>query len=179
MGAAAICQGGTMRNLLEFLDQWLMRAMSVVLFISTLVMVCVITFLILSRYVFGWSVVGLLELSTLSALWLYMIGAVVASRNREHITVDFAAQSLTTPRLSAAHDLAISVIIFVLGLFFLSLSWDMIAWAMRRPQMTPGLGIPLFAGQAAIVTAAVLGMAYTLRDIFKAAIALKNTASGV
>jgi|AntDeeMinimDraft_4_1070355.scaffolds.fasta_scaffold06041_2 TRAP-type C4-dicarboxylate transport system permease small subunit len=164
-----------MRNLLEFLDRWLMRLMSVFLFVSTLAMVCVITFLILSRYVFGWSVVGLLELSTLCALWLYMIGAVVASRNREHITVDFMAQSMGSPRLSAAHDLAVSVIIFMFGLFFLSLSWDMIEWAMRRPQVTPGLGIPLFAGEAAIVTAAVLGMAYTLRDIFKAAIDLKNS----
>ncbi len=168
-----------MRNLFEFLDRWLMRLMSVVIFVSTAVIVCLITFLILSRYVFGWSVVGMLELSTLCALWLYMIGAVVASRNREHITVDFTAQSLSNPRLSAAHDLAISVILFVLGLFFLSLSWDMIEWAMRRPQVTPGLGIPLFAGQAALVTAAVLGMAYTVRDIIKATSALINAKSEV
>lgn len=161
-----------MRNLFEFLDRWLMRLMSIVIFVSTAVIVCLISFLILSRYVFGWSVVGMLELSTLSALWLYMIGAVVASRNREHITVDFTAQSLSDPRLSAAHDLTVSVIIFVLGLFFLSLSWDMIEWAMRRPQVTPGLSIPLFAGQAALVTAAVLGVAYTVRDIIKAACAL-------
>ncbi len=168
-----------MCNLFEFLDRWLMRLMSMVIFISTAVIVCLITFLILSRYVFGWSVVGLLELSTLSALWLYMLGAVMASRNREHITVDFMAQSMKTPRLVAAHELALSVILFVLGLFFLSLSWDMIEWAMRRPQVTPGLGIPLFAGQAALVTAAVLGMAYTVRDIIKAVIALKNSKSEV
>lgn len=168
-----------MRNLFELLDRWLMRLMSVVIFVSTAVIVCLITFLILSRYVFGWSVVGLLELSTLSALWLYMIGAVVASRNREHITVDFMAQSMKTPRFVAAHELALSLILFVLGLFFLSLSWDMIAWAMRRPQVTPGLGIPLFAGQAALVTAAVLGLAYTIRDIVKATIALKNAKSEV
>ena len=163
-----------MRNLFEFLDRWLMRLMSVVIFVSTAIIVCLISFLILSRYVFGWSVVGMLELSTLSALWLYMVGAVVASRNREHITVDFTAQSLQNPRLSAAHDLAVSVIIFVFGMFFVSLAWDMVEWASRRPQVTPGLGIPLFAGQAALVTAAVLGLAYTLRDIVKAARALKN-----
>ncbi len=168
-----------MRNLFEFLDRWLMRLMSIVIFVSTAIIVCLISFLILSRYVFGWSVVGMLELSTLSALWLYMIGAVVASRNREHITVDFTAQSLSNLRLSAAHDLAVSVIIFVLGLFFISLSWDMIEWASRRPQVTPGLSIPLFAGQAALVTAAVLGMAYTVRDIIKAASALINPKSEV
>ncbi|WP_411353106.1 TRAP transporter small permease (plasmid) [Leisingera aquaemixtae] len=163
-----------MRNLFEILDRWLMRLMAVVIFISTAVIVCLISFLILSRYVFGWSVVGMLELSTLSALWLYMIGAVMASRNREHVTVDFTAQSLNGTRLAAAHDLAVSAIIFVLGLFFLSLSWDMIEWAFRRPQVTPGLSIPLFAGQAALVTAAVLGVAYTVRDIIKSANALIN-----
>ncbi len=45
---------------------------------------------------------------------------------------------------------------------------------MRRPQVTPGLGIQLFAGQAALVTAAVLGIAYTVRDIIKATSALMN-----
>lgn len=168
-----------MQKMLVFLDRWLMRLMAIVIFVSTAAIVCLISFLILSRYVFGWSVVGMLELSTLSALWLYMIGAVVASRNREHITVDFTAQSLRNPRLSAAHDLAIAVILFVLGLFFLSLSWDMIGWAMRRPQITPGLGTPLFAGQAALVTAAVLGMVYTMRDIVKAASALINSKSAI
>lgn len=166
-----------MVDLFCFLDRWLVRLMSVVIFVSTAIIVCLITFLILSRYVFGWSVVGLLELSTLSALWLYMVGAVVASRNREQITVDFMAQAMKSPRLAALHDLAISVILFLLGLFFLSLCWDMVEWAMRRPQVTPGLGIPLFAGQAALVTAAVLGMAYTLRDIIKAAIAVKYAKS--
>lgn len=168
-----------MRNFFEFLDRWLMRLMSVVIFASTAVIVCLISFLILLRFVFGWSVVGLLELSTLSALWLYMIGAVVASRNREHITVDFITQSLSSPRLRAAHDLAVAVIIFVLGLFFLSLAKDMIDWSLRRPQVTPGLGISLFAGQAALVAAAVLGIAYTLRDIIKSADALIYSKSEV
>jgi TRAP-type C4-dicarboxylate transport system permease small subunit len=167
-----------MRNYFEFLDRWLMRLMSVVIFISTAVIICLISFLILSRFVFGLSVVGLLELSTLSALWLYMIGAVVASRNREHITVDFITQSLSSPRLRAAHDLAIAAIILVLGLFFLSLARDMIDWSLRRPQVTPGLGISLFAGQAALVAAAVLGIAYTLRDVIKSAGALIDSKWG-
>ncbi|WP_157888320.1 TRAP transporter small permease [Neptunicoccus sediminis] len=143
--------------------------MSVVIFVSTAAIICLISFLILSRFVFGWSIVGLLELSTLSALWLYMVGAIVASRNREHITVDFITQSLNSPRLRAAHEVAVSVIIFVFGLFFLSLTKDMIDWSLHRPQVTPGLGISLFYGQAALVAAAVVGTAYTLRDIIKSA----------
>lgn len=167
-----------MASLFNSLDTWLMRLMSVVIFVSTAVIVCLISFLILSRFVLGWSVVGLLELSTLSALWLYMVGAVVASRNREHITVDFVTQSLGSPRLRAAHDLAVAVIIFALGLSFLSLAKDMIDWSMRRPQVTPGLGISLFAGQAALVAAAVLGLAYSLRDIIRSAAEFMNSTKG-
>ncbi len=158
-----------MRTFFDFFDRWLMRLMSVVIFVSTAAIICLISFLILSRFVFGWSIVGLLELSTLSALWLYMVGAIVASRNREHITVDFITQSLNSPRLRAAHEVAVSVIIFVFGLFFLSLTKDMIDWSLHRPQVTPGLGISLFYGQAALVAAAVVGTAYTLRDIIKSA----------
>ncbi|WP_165814411.1 TRAP transporter small permease [Pararhodobacter oceanensis] len=164
-----------MRAVFEQLDHWLMRLMSLVIFASTAAIVCLISFLILSRYVFGWSVIGMLELSTLSALWLYMIGAVVASRNREHITVDFTAQSLKSPRLTALHESLVSLIILILGVFFLSLAWDMLIWAQRRPQVTPGLNIPLLAGQSALITAAVLGLAYTIRDLIKALIAVRNS----
>tara|TARA_R110002072_G_scaffold97728_8_gene214926 strand:+ start:1896 stop:2402 length:507 start_codon:yes stop_codon:yes gene_type:complete len=164
-----------MTDVFRFLDRWLNRLMIVVILVTTAMIVGLITFLILSRFVFGWSVVGLLELSTLSAIWLYMVGAVIATRSREHIVVDFLAQSLRTARMQAAHRFLVSLIVLVLGVFFLSLSKDMIDWAIRRPQLTPGLGIPLFVGQAAIVVAAVLGFIYTLRDVIQAAVELMHS----
>jgi TRAP-type C4-dicarboxylate transport system permease small subunit len=152
-------------KLLHSLDRGLTGLMYAAIIISTAAIIGLITFLILSRFVFGWSVVGLLELSTLCAIWLYMTGAVLASRNKEHIVVDFTAQAISAPRLQALHELLVAVIVLVLGLFFLSLARDMLGWSFRRPQTTPGLGIPLLAGQSAIVFAAAAATLYALRDV--------------
>ena len=161
-------------KLLHLMDRCLTGLMAAGIIVSTIAIIGLISFLILSRFVFGWSVVGLLELSTLCAIWLYMIGAVLAARNKEHIVVDFTAQSITSPRLQALHELAVAVIVLVLGLFFIGLARDMLTWSFRRPQTTPGLGLPLVAGQGAIVFAAVAVTLYSLRDVVAAAVKLKN-----
>ncbi len=55
-----------------------------------------------------------------------MTGAVLASRNREHIVVDFTAQAISSPRLQALRELLLAVIVLVLDVFFLSLARDML-----------------------------------------------------
>lgn len=152
------------------LDAWLIGLLNVIVFFTSLAITGLILFLVLARYVLGWSVVGVLELATLSAIWLYMCGAVVAMRNREHLVVDFLSLSLTDPRHKAWHDLGVSLIMIVLSLFFVSLANDMVAWSMRRPQTTAALSLPLIIPQSAVVLAAILCAVYALRDVIVAVI---------
>ena len=90
-----------MAVLFRQIDALIMRAMGFVVIVTNLAVTALILFLVLARFVLGWSVVGVLELATLSAMWLYMCGAVIAARNREHLVVDFLSQSLVTPRAKA------------------------------------------------------------------------------
>ena len=64
------------------LDAILMAVLNAIVMITSVLIASLILFLVLARYVLGWSVVGVLELATLSAIWLYMSGAVVAARAR-------------------------------------------------------------------------------------------------
>ena len=152
------------------LDAVLIGLLNIVVMGTSLAITGLILFLVLARYVLGWSVVGVLELATLSAIWLYMCGAVVAARNREHLVVDFLSLSLKNPRHKALHDLGVALIMVVLSLFFVSLANDMVAWSMRRPQTTPALSLPLIIPQSAVVLAAILCAVYALRDVVVAAI---------
>lgn len=161
-----------MVDLLKKLDAGLIGVLNAIVIITSLSITGLILFLVLARFVLGWSVVGVLELATLSALWLYMCGAVVAARNHEHLVVDFLALSLTNPRQKALHTLAVSVIMVVLSLFFLSLANDMVAWSMKRPQTTAALSIPLIIPQSAIVLAAILCTVYAIRDVVVAAVSV-------
>jgi TRAP-type C4-dicarboxylate transport system permease small subunit len=150
-------------------DKWLMWAMKVLIIVSNLAVTGLVLFLVLARFVLGWSVVGVLELATLSAMWLYMCGAVVAARNKEHLVVDFLSLSLTSPRARALHDLAISLIMVVLSLFFTKLATDMVGWSIKRPQTTAALSLPLMIPQSAIVMASLLCGVYAIRDLVMAA----------
>jgi TRAP-type C4-dicarboxylate transport system permease small subunit len=145
-------------------DRTLMWLMGAIVIFTNLAVAGLVLFLVLARFVLGWSVVGVLELATLFAMWLYMCGAVVAARNKEHLVVDFLSLSLTNPRTRAWHDLAVSLIMVVLSLFFISLANDMVAWSIKRPQTTAALSLPLMIPQSAIVLASVLCAIYALRD---------------
>jgi TRAP-type C4-dicarboxylate transport system permease small subunit len=158
-----------MAALFHRLDGAIMWAMGLVVIVTNLAVTLLILFLVLARFVLGWSVVGVLELATLSAMWLYMCGAVIAARNRQHLVVDFLSLSLRTPRAKALHDLAVSVIMVALSLFFIGLARDMVNWSIARPQTTAALSLPLMVPQSAIVLASGLFIIYALRDLVIAA----------
>ena len=149
-------------------DRGLMWILGAIIMVTNIAITGLILFLVLARFVLGWSVVGVLELATISAIWLYMCGAVVAARNRQHLVVDFLAQSIRSVRLKAMHDLAVAVIMVLLSLFFISLAEDMVAWSLKRPQTTAALSLPLLIPQSAIVLAAALCAVYALRDLVTA-----------
>lgn len=141
---------------------WLLNA-SVI--ISSLMVVGLMLFLVLSRYVFGWSVVGLLEIIMVFGMWLYMIGALIASRKREHLAVDFMQQQIVDRRMRALHRVLIAAVTLGVSLFFAFLTYRMLKWGLRRPQHTPGLSIPLWWPQSAILFGSVGCSLYALRDL--------------
>ncbi|MBY5989907.1 MULTISPECIES: TRAP transporter small permease [Roseovarius] len=136
--------------------------------VSSAAVVGLMFFLVVARYVLGLSVVGLHELIMLAAVALYMVGAVIASRRHEHLTVDWIAGSLKNPRGKAAHDLLIATLTIVVTCFFMVWAYHMFTWGMKRPQSTPAFQIPLWIPQFAIGVAAVGCYAYALRDAIDA-----------
>lgn len=167
--------GGRFFSELDRRVGWLLEAAA---FTSSLLVVGLMLFLVLARYVFGWSVVGLLELIMLFGMWLYMLGALIASRRNEHLVVDFVELQITDARIKLMHKALVSLITFVICLFFVVLAYRMLAWGLRRPQSTPGMGIPLWLPQASIMLAAVGCSCYSLRDVLKAVAGLCGVGCG-
>lgn len=153
-----------MKRFLHFLDTGADRVLKAVAIISSMAIIFLILFLVVARYLLGWSVVGVMDLVLVSSMWLYMSGAMIASRQNEHLVVDFLYQQLGSERAKAWHQLAIGLASFVVCGFFVLWAWKMMAWGMRLPQSTPALSIPLLVPQTAIMVAAVICMLYALRD---------------
>ncbi|SCZ65596.1 TRAP transporter small permease [Epibacterium ulvae] len=153
---------------LQKIDDFLFVVFNVMIILTSVFMTGLVFFLVLSRYFFGSSMIGTLEMATICALWLYMLGCMVASRNNEHLTVDFLEQSIVRPKLKAYYEISKSIIVFGISLFVLYLASEMLAWALKRPQTTPALGIPLLWQQASMLIATVFFVTYGFRDVIRA-----------
>ncbi|WP_445156574.1 TRAP transporter small permease [Halomonas sp. E14] len=147
------------------LDRLIGGVLDLVAFTASLLVVGLMIFLILARYVFGWSLVGTLELVMLAGMWLYMSGALIASRRNEHLVVDFLELQIRDSRIRALHRTLVACIVAVICACFVYWAYRMLAWGMVRPQRTPELGIPLWISQASIMVASIGCFCYALRDI--------------
>jgi len=147
---------------------WIAGTLEVLAVLASILMTGLMLFLVLARYVLGLSIVGLHELILACAVVLYMTGALIASRRRDHIVVTWLAERITTPKAQAAHAALVAAITIVVTVFFIVWTYWMFSWGIQRPQTTPAYGIPLWILQVPIVAAAVGCFAYALRDFIDA-----------
>jgi TRAP-type C4-dicarboxylate transport system permease small subunit len=156
------------------IDRWIARALDALALVSSALVTGLLFLLVLTRYVFGWDFSEAHDLSLLAAMFLYMVGAVIASRRREHLAVDFVPSRLARPSARALHRLVEAAVTAVITAFFIYWSYRMFLWGIARPQTTPALRLPLWIPQIAIMLAAVGCFAYAVRDLLGAVRALRR-----
>lgn len=66
--------------------------LSAIAIITSVMAVGLMVFLVVARYLLGLSIVGLHELILLFVLQLYMVGALIAARRKNQVTVDWLSQ---------------------------------------------------------------------------------------
>jgi TRAP-type C4-dicarboxylate transport system permease small subunit len=160
--------------ILAWVDRIFIGLCKLAILLSTLLLVVLVLFLVADRLALHVSFMGSHELALMSAMWLYMVGGVVAIRNREHITVDYLARKLVSPTAQALHRTFIAVLVLAFAIFFAKIALSMVEWAMLRPQRTPAMRLPLIWSQSAIVFIAFFSVIYTLRDVIEGLIDLRK-----
>ena len=162
---------------LKRLDRMLATLAGWLIILASLVLITLGSFLVLDRMALGTSWMGIHELALRAAIWLYMVGAIVALRNREHIAVDYLAGKITNPRWSAILALVNALVVLLVTAFFARLALDMLAWTTARPQRTPALGLSQLWAQSSLMVTAVFAVVYALRDLSVAILAFRKQPS--
>lgn len=147
------------------LERAVEAALSAVCFLSSVIVVILLVVLVFIRFFLGGDFVSGHELSLMAAVFLYMAGAVLAEKRGTQITVDFLAQTLTSPRARAWHRVLVAALTVVVCGFFLYWTYSMFAWGLKRPQMNPVLDIPIWIPQLSILIGAVGCLGYSLRNL--------------
>lgn len=135
--------------------------------LATLAVVALTFFIVIARFT-ELAVVGIHEIILLAAVLMYMLGAVMASRNGSHLRVDWLDSRLTSPGARAIQRLAIALVTLITTSFFVYWTYRMFAWGLVRPQHTPAYGIPLYVPQAAFLIGSVGCFLCALRDTITA-----------
>ncbi|MDA7430802.1 TRAP transporter small permease subunit [Primorskyibacter aestuariivivens] len=116
---------------------------------------------VITRYVLQIPVMGLEETMLYPTLWLYIIGAVNASRENTHIRANVLELWLTSERQHTVLAIIGEVISLIVGLWLLSWAWDYTRYAWRVWKESPTLYIPTFYSEIALLIGLTLMMVYT------------------
>lgn len=137
------------------------------IFLSIAVAVLMVTEIV-ARYFFTHAFRGLPEIYLLLVMWLYMLGAGLASANDSHLRIGIFSYLVKSERGRFIYRLIITGLTLVICCFFVWWATGLIRWAFIRPQTTAILRMPWLTSQAAIMVAAILVTAYALRDFVRA-----------
>ena len=116
---------------------------------------------VITRYGLQIPVMGLEETMMYPTLWLYIFGAVNASRENTHIRANVLEIWLKTDRQHTILAIIGEVISLIVGLWLLSWAWDFTRYAWRVWKESPTLYIPTFYSDVALLVGLFLMMIYT------------------
>lgn len=124
---------------------------------------------IVSRSILGDAIFGLEELILISVVWLYMFGAVLASKEDSHLKADFIPLLVKNEKAVMLIRMISIVISIVLAVFFLTWAYSLVSWGIEKRQSTPIFSIPWVVSQISMLFASCVMVLYLLRDLCKAA----------
>ena len=139
-----------------------LRPASIVL---SLFVAVALTFGICARIVMGTPMFGLEELVLIAVVWLYMVGAILASRERSHLSADFILVLTKNQKVIAGFHLLSSLISLVMAVLFVTWSYDLFVWAIHKKQVTPVFSLPWYISQGSLLFAAIFFVYYIIRDV--------------
>ncbi|EAR61360.1 TRAP transporter small permease [Neptuniibacter caesariensis] len=107
---------------------------------------------VITRYVFETPVMGLEEVAVIPTLWLYILGAINASREDTQIRANVLDIFLDTER--ARHILLIisETLSIAISIWLTIWAWDYLNYAWRVWKETPTLYLPTFIYDSALFT---------------------------
>jgi len=132
---------------------------------------------VITRYVLQIPVMGLEETMLYPTIWLYMFGAINASRENSHIRANVLEIFISSERAHTILAIVGEIISLVVGLWILGWAWDYTKYAWRVWRESPTLYIPTFYSDVALFTGLLLMMVYTASHLVRHVIRLKNGAA--
>lgn len=120
---------------------------------------------IVARSFLGIALFGVEELILMAVIWFYMLGAILASKDRAHLQADFIPVIVKNEQIIIVFRILATVISIGLAILFIMWSNELLQWALTRRQTTPVFSVPMYFSQVSLFTAATFMTLYLIRDL--------------
>ncbi len=120
---------------------------------------------VITRYVFGDPLFGLEELTLMSVMWLYMLGASMACRERSHLRAEMVQLFIKNQKVLYVIKALSTCIALVMAACIVYWSYDLVAWGLEKRQSTPVFEIPWVVSQCSLLVGGVFFVIYLTRDV--------------
>lgn len=165
---------GSINRLIDLLDRLVLTIIRPIVILISIFIALALSYGIFARAVLDTPVFGIEELILIGAMWLYMLGAVLASRERSHLKADFIQVMVNNPRVIASFHLLATLISLFMAVMFMTWAYDLLAWGIKKGQATTVLQIPWYLSQSSLFAASILLIFYLIRDTLQDIVGLKN-----
>ncbi len=156
-----------LNSLIGLIDKILTMIVIPVVVVLSIAIASMLAWGIFSRSLLNAPVFGLEELVLISAMWLYMLGAVLAAKDRSHLTADFVSVIFKNEKLIAGFAVLATTISIVMALYFVSWSYELMAWSLKKAQITPVFKLPWYISQSSLFVGSLALVFYLIRDFIK------------
>lgn len=129
---------------------------------ASIIIVLAITAAVVLRYVFHTDLYGLEEIEMLLAMWIYFIGCIHGSYQRNHISADIMMVILKSDKAKKTVRLIISIVSFAVSVFFAKWAIDYWNVTFEIGGQTTGLKMPLALQRIPISVGFVCMVVYNL-----------------
>lgn len=136
-----------------------------ILIVASLTISTLMVVEILARYVFEHPMLWLEEPILIAVLWLYLIGAAMATRDRSHIKASVMHLLIKDPQRLCITKILATLIALVMSGCLIYWSSDLFFSGLKQPITTPILAIPLYVSQSSLFFGGILIAIYFLHEM--------------
>jgi TRAP-type C4-dicarboxylate transport system permease small subunit len=147
-------------NVVEKCNRWLL----VVIITEVSVL---ISLQVLLRYVFHLPLHFVEEILTLSAVWLYMLGNVNASREESHINARILEIFSEKPRYVAKVRMLAAILSIIVTIFLMYWSYQYMLYSIKKAKVSQIIGYPMIIMESSMIICMIPMFIYSVRDFFR------------
>lgn len=113
-----------------------------------------------ARYVIGRGFFAIEDFVGYTAVWLYFVGAAVATHERTQVKAEIVSMFLKNPRTLSIVRAVVAAISVVVAAIMTQWTYDFVVWSVRMNERTPVHQVPFVYFEASLLVGAFLMAVY-------------------